>query len=159
MDGYHIHHMNKLRVFLIFFAILASASVAYAQKNAPKLDILNLECRLSGKIMVSGSVYHSPGELDKVINESMSVLVGNGVISMRDDEKFFSFDMPLLMTNDEISGKTNWRSGDSNYEAAVVINRNSGVIRVSKFVRSDNGVRIDMNASGNCEKTSNKKKF
>jgi hypothetical protein len=151
--------MKKLRIFLTFFAILATASVACAQKNTSKIDVLNLECRISGKIVVSGSQYHRPGELDKVINESMSVLVGNGVISMRDDEKYFSFDMPSLMTNDEISGQISWRKGDSNYESAVVINRNSGVIRTSKVVRSDDGVRIDMNASGNCEKTSNTKKF
>ena len=151
--------MKNHKIPFLIFSILISISQAYGQKTSTRVEVLNLECRLVGRITVSGSQYHRPGELDKAINESMSVLVGNGVISMRDDDKFFTFDAPALMTNDEISGQTNWRSGDADFEATVVINRNSGVIRASKLVRSDNATRIDLNASGNCEKVSNKKRF
>ena len=92
----------------------------------------------------------------------MSVLVEKGMISISDGNNYFSNKMRAVVSEDTIVASDEWKQGDNeNRKQYVEINRNTGMVRVTKdltFYGSPT-ILIEAKASGNCEKLANKKKF
>ena len=91
----------------------------------------------------------------------MSVLVEKGVLTISDGKSYFSNKMSALIGVDAISGRYEWKQGENdNRKQYIEINRNTGMVRVTKEINFNNPVIImNAEASGNCEKLANKKKF
>jgi hypothetical protein len=146
--------MKKLT--LLPFLILISYT-AYAQKPAPKMQVLSLECGVSGRQIANGFQYY---DFNKDIKTSLSILIGNGLISVRDTESIFAMDVPVTITSSEYSGQTQFRTegNKADIKISVSINRNSGTIRATRVGIGD-GTSVSINTSGTCEKVSDKQKF
>jgi len=144
--------VNKLILLPLF--ILLSYPVC-AQKPTQKMEVLTLECSVSGRQSAYGFQYY---DFNKDIKDSLSILIGNGVISVRDAESLFSMDVPVTITNNEYLGQDQFRNNKTEITISISINRNSGTIRASRDGVGD-GTRLTINTSGTCEKISNKQKF
>ena len=91
----------------------------------------------------------------------MSIFVENGTITISDGNNYFINKMRALVEADRISGYEAWKPGDNDErKQSIEINRNTGMVRVVKDIYFSNPTSIiKVNASGNCEKLANKKKF
>jgi hypothetical protein len=144
--------MNKLLTLLltVFFA----NSICFAQSATS----LNLICQINGEIstLSANGVNTIP-----IKDVAMSVLVEKGVLTISDGKSYFSNKMNALIGIDTISGSDEWKQGENdNRKQYIEINRNTGMVRVTKDINFNNPVIImKAEASGNCEKLANKKKF
>lgn len=119
---------------------------------------LNLICQINGEItsLSANGVNTIP-----IKDVTMSVLVEKGILSISDGKNYFSNKMKVLIGTDTISGSDEWKQGENeNRKQYIEINRNTGMVRVTKDINFYNPVTIlKAEASGNCEKLANKKKF
>jgi len=144
--------MKKLS--LLFLTPLIISGICYAQP----VTSLNLICQINGEITSMGGsgVTNIP-----INNLAMSVLVEKGVISISDGNNYFSNKMRAVVGDDTIFASDEWKQGENeNRKQYIEINRNTGMVRVTKDINFYNPTIILLaKASGNCEKLANKKKF
>lgn len=138
----------------IFFVLAVATSNVYAQTPL----MLNLLCQINGEIT---GISASPNPVPKIpINGSMSILVENGFIQSSDTNNYFSAKIPASIDSDRIYGWAQWREDDAENKLLIDINRNTGMLRVSKektFMKAS--IFIDAKASGSCEKLASRRKF
>jgi hypothetical protein len=144
--------MRKLLLPLI--SSLFVNGVCYAQTATS----LNLVCQINGEIT---SLSVNGVNTIPIKDLAMSVLVEKGVLTISDGKSYFSNKMRALVGTDTISGSDEWKQGENdNRKQYIEINRNTGMVRVTKDINFQNPVIIlKAEASGNCEKLANKKKF
>lgn len=148
--------MSIKKTFALILLTLAANSVL-AQKSQ-KMEVLSLDCQVTGKLTTQGLQYTA--NLDKDVATRMSVLIGNGVISIQDIEDMFSIDVPVIATSNDFAGTQRWQDNKgTDFTITVNINRSTGVIRATREAVMSDGKRLNIKTSGNCEKASNKKKF
>jgi hypothetical protein len=141
--------------FLVLFAAI-SVSVN-AQKPNTKVEPLMLECNVTGRITTYGFQLNN---FDRDIKNSLSVLISNGIISVRDTESVFPMDVPVTITDNEYAGQFQFNTeNNSRVIISVVINRYSGTIRASRDASGNDGRGLSIKTSGDCNKVSDKKKF
>jgi hypothetical protein len=118
------------------------------------MEALSLECSVS-EILTTYGYFNL--NFDKDIKDSLSILIGNGIIFVRDTELIFSMDFPVTITSNEYSGQSQFctENNKADIKIYVNINRNSGAIRASRVGTGD-GTSLSVNTSGNCEKVSDK---
>jgi hypothetical protein len=119
---------------------------------------LNLLCQINGEIT---GISSSPNPLTKVpISGSMSILVENGFIVSSDTNNYFSSKVPATIESDRIFGFAQWRDDDAENKLVIDVNRNTGMLRVSKEkTLMKASIFLDAKASGSCEKMANRRKF
>ena len=144
--------MNKLLILLL--TTIFTNSICFAQSTTS----LNLICQINGEITTLSTNGVSTIPIKDV---SMSVLVEKGVLTISDGKSYFSNKMSALIGVDTISGRNEWKQSENdNRKQYIEINRNTGMVRVTKEINFNNPVIVmNAEASGNCEKLANKKKF
>jgi hypothetical protein len=143
--------MKKLSLLGLFLFI---STFSHAQTGLT----LNLLCQISGEIT---GISSGPNPLTKIpISGSMSILVENGFIISSDTNNYFSEKMPAMIEPDRIFGFNQWKEGDAENKLSIEVNRNSGMLSVSKekFFRQSS-ILLNAKASGTCEKLANRRKF
>jgi len=142
----------KNNIVILAFALTAATS--FAQKASKNVESLNLECRVSGKLILTGG---ESGDIP--FNDPISVKIENGRFLIRDNGDMLSLDSEAYITDDEISTGFMWRKNERFYVEEITINRTTGAIRASKEMTYDDVKKGFLKASGNCEKVSGRKKF
>lgn len=115
-------------------------------------------CQINGEI---SSLSANGVSTIPIKDVAMSVSLEKGVMTISDGKNYFSNKIRALVTPDTISGGDEWTQGENDRRKQFIeINRNSGMVRVTKEITFQNPVILmTAEASGNCEKLTNKKKF
>ena len=149
--------MKFIKFGVLTTLILSLSTGVWAQKPSPKIESLVLECSVSGRVTTYGFKLNN---FDKDLKNSLSVLISNGIISVRDTESVFLMDVPVTITDNEYSGEFQFNTeNNSRVIISVSINRYSGAIRASRDASGNEGRALSIKTSGSCDKVSDKKKF
>jgi hypothetical protein len=146
----------KIATFILMSLLISSH--VFAQKAAQKVEVLNLDCSVNGRLTAFGFQLNN---FDRDIKDSLDIIIGNGLISIRGAESIFNIDAPVTVTNREYLSQNNFISEDNKIRRSsmVSINRNTGALKITIDSIGENSRGVNINAVGNCNKVSDVKKF